>query len=95
MTAARFLHTWLPWRMPFLNMRNHRKMLVVDGTLAFMGGINIGAENSARLLQTPSWSDMHFRVEGPVVRAVMEAFARDWSFTANESAGTGYLVAAT
>ena len=29
--AARFLHTWLPWRMPFLNMRNHRKMLVVDG----------------------------------------------------------------
>ena len=32
--AARFLHTWVPWRMPFLNMRNHRKMLVVDGTLA-------------------------------------------------------------
>ena len=30
-TAARFLHTWLPWRMPFLNMRNHRKLLVVDG----------------------------------------------------------------
>ena len=30
--AARFLHTWLPWRMPFLNMRNHRKLLVVDGS---------------------------------------------------------------
>ena len=29
--AARFLHTWLPWRMPFLNMRNHRKLLIVDG----------------------------------------------------------------
>ena len=47
--VASFLHTWLPWRMPFLNMRNHRKLLVVDGSIAFLGGINIGVENSARL----------------------------------------------
>ena len=36
-TAARFLHTWLPWRMPFLNMRNHRKLLVVDGSAGLHG----------------------------------------------------------
>jgi cardiolipin synthase len=83
--AARFLHTWLPWRMPFLNMRNHRKILVTDGALAFMGGINIGAENSARLSGPQHIRDVHFRVEGPVVREVMDAFARDWSFTTNET----------
>ena len=30
--TARFLHTWVPWRMPFLNMRNHKKLLIIDGT---------------------------------------------------------------
>ena len=83
--TARFLHTWLPWRMPFLNMRNHRKILVTDGTLAFMGGINVGAENSARLSGSHQIRDVHFRVEGPVVRVIMDAFARDWVFTTNEA----------
>jgi cardiolipin synthase len=83
--AALFLHTWLPWRMPFLNMRNHRKLLVVDGALAFTGGMNIGAENSKRLHPKDFITDIHFRVEGPVVRLVMDAFARDWSFTTGEA----------
>ncbi|HVV26348.1 MAG TPA: phospholipase D-like domain-containing protein [Rhizomicrobium sp.] len=82
--ADRFLHTWLPWRMPFLNMRNHRKILVVDGSLAFTGGINIGAENCTRFAAKPI-GDVHFRVEGPIVRVVMDAFARDWSFTTDET----------
>ena len=83
--TARFLHTWLPWRMPFLNMRNHRKLLVVDGRLAFMGGMNIGAENSRKLHPQDFITDIHFRVQGPVVRSVMDAFARDWSFTTDET----------
>lgn len=83
--AARFLHTWLPWRMPFLNMRNHRKLLVADGSLAFLGGINIGVENSARLSGTHQILDVHFRVEGPIVRVALDAFARDWNFTTGET----------
>ena len=82
--CERFLHTWLPWRMPFLNMRNHRKLLVADGRLGFMGGINIGAENSASLRPKHHIDDVHFRVEGPVVRQLMAAFAQDWDFTAGE-----------
>ena len=82
--AARFLHTWLPWRMPFLNMRNHRKLLVVDGASAFMGGMNIAAEYSRRLADHDYVDDIHFRVEGPVARSLMEAFARDWTFTTDE-----------
>jgi cardiolipin synthase len=82
--VERFLHTWLPWRMPFLNMRNHRKLLVVDGSTAFLGGINVGVENSARLSGRHRIDDVHFKVEGPVVRVVMDAFARDWTFTTEE-----------
>ena len=84
-TAARFLHTWLPWRMPFLNRRNHRKILVVDGELAFMGGMTSGAENSQTLHPKDFITDIHFRVRGPVVRLIMDAFARDWNFTTGES----------
>jgi cardiolipin synthase A/B len=83
-TVASFLHTWAPWRMPFLNMRNHRKLMVVDGSTAFLGGINVGAENSARLSGPRRIDDVHFKVEGPVVRVVMDAFARDWTFTTEE-----------
>ncbi len=83
-SAARFLHTWVPWRMPFLNMRNHKKLLIVDGALGFTGGLNIGAENLARAPIAERVGDIHMRIEGPVVRQLMESFARDWSFTAEE-----------
>lgn len=84
-TVESFLHTWLPWRMPFLNMRNHRKLLIVDGALAFLGGVNVGAENRSRYTGKRPIRDVHFRVEGPVVRVVMDAFARDWTFTTEEA----------
>lgn len=83
-SCARFMHSFLPWRMPFLNMRDHRKILVIDGQVGFMGGLNIGAEN---LLAHPAKvpvSDTHFRLEGPVVQQLTEAFAKDWLFTTNE-----------
>jgi cardiolipin synthase len=83
--AARFLHTWLPWRMPFLNMRNHRKLMVVDGSIAFLGGINIGVENCAHLMRKRQVRDVHFRVEGPAACVVMDAFARDWTFSTDEN----------
>ncbi|HET7083421.1 MAG TPA: phospholipase D-like domain-containing protein [Rhizomicrobium sp.] len=87
--VARFLHTWLPWRMPFLNMRNHRKLLVADGHTAFLGGINIGVENCARFSGARQIRDVHFKVEGPAAAVVMEAFARDWTFTTEEVLDAG------
>jgi len=84
-TVARFLHHWLPWRMPYLNMRSHKKILVVDGSIGFTGGINIGCENVlARHPRNPV-HDVHFRVDGPVVRHLMASFAEDWNFTAGET----------
>ncbi|MEJ2375354.1 MAG: phospholipase D-like domain-containing protein [Pseudolabrys sp.] len=82
--AARFLHTWLPWRMPFLNMRNHKKLLIVDGTVGFTGGLNIEAEHSFRLSSKNYVDGVQVRIEGPVTRQLMDTFARDWSFTTDE-----------
>jgi len=82
--AARFLHSYFPWRMPFLNLRNHRKLMLVDGRLAFTGGINIGNENVLAGRPSHPVRDVHFRIEGPVVEQLVEAFADDWLFQTGE-----------
>lgn len=82
--VARFLHSYFPWRMPFVNLRNHRKLLVVDGRVAFTGGLNIGAENVVSGNPAHPVRDTHFRIEGPVVEQLTDAFADDWQFTTGE-----------
>lgn len=82
--VARFLHTFIPWRMPYLNMRTHKKILVVDGRIGFTGGMNIGAENIQASNPRHPVLDMHFRIDGPVVAHLMQGFAEDWAFTTGE-----------
>ena len=82
--VKRFLHSYFPWRTPFLNLRNHRKILVVDGRLAFVGGLNIGDENVEAGNPQHPVRDTHFRIEGPVVAQLVEAFADDWLFQTGE-----------
>ncbi|MFT8715673.1 cardiolipin synthase [Gluconobacter potus] len=90
--CARFMHSVWPWRMPFINLRNHRKILVVDGTIGFMGGLNIGEENMLRLRTKLPVADTHFRLQGPIVHQLAVAFAWDWSFTTGEELeGERYL----
>lgn len=79
--ASRFLHSPLPWRMPFLNLRCHKKLLVTDGRVAFMGGLNIGAENLTAAHPAKAVHDTHFRVEGRIVTQLVRSFADDWYFT--------------
>ncbi len=82
--VARFLHSYFPWRTPFVNLRNHRKLLVIDGRVAFTGGLNIGAENVVAGNPAHPVRDTHFRIEGPVVEQLTDAFADDWQFTTGE-----------
>jgi len=81
---ALFGRTLLPWRMPYMNLRNHRKILVVDGHIGFTGGINI--REGSLLQRTPQHAvqDLHFRFDGPVVGHLMHTFAQDWVFTTHE-----------
>ncbi|HLY56349.1 MAG TPA: phospholipase D-like domain-containing protein [Stellaceae bacterium] len=81
--SALFLHNWAPWRMPLLNLRNHKKLLIVDGAVGFTGGLNIARANVRALGGTIV--DVHFRLDGPVVAHLMAAFAEDWGFTTGEA----------
>ncbi|MBI2255431.1 MAG: cardiolipin synthase [Proteobacteria bacterium] len=82
--VARFLHSFVPWRMTFLNLRSHKKILVIDGRRAFIGGINISSDNVQAHRTANPVRDEHFSIEGPVVTQIMEAFATDWIFTTGE-----------
>lgn len=71
-------------RMPYANLRSHRKILVVDGCIAFTGGMNIRADFVLAQAGDNLSSDTHFRVEGPVVLQLISVFASDWLFTTGE-----------
>ena len=61
-----------------LNNRTHRKLLVVDGTIGFTGGVGIADEWQGHAQDTDHWRDMHFKVEGPVVAEMQAAFQDNW-----------------
>jgi len=83
--TALFLHSFLPWKMPFLNLRLHKKMLIVDGTIAFVGGLNIGAENILASQPKSPVRDHHFKIVGPVVSEIEREFGEDWQFATGKS----------
>lgn len=72
-------------RMPYANLRSHRKVLVVDGRIGFTGGMNVRAAFVTALSGAATNVDTHFRVEGPIVTQLMSVFAHDWNFTTHES----------
>ena len=82
--CATFLPTIIPWRFQYSNLRTHRKILVVDGQIAFTGGINIREGNCLAWQPKYPVQDIHFRVTGPVVTQLQEVFADDWEFCTDE-----------
>jgi cardiolipin synthase len=78
---------FLPLRQGiYINLRNHRKILVVDGQTGFTGGMNIGDRHLAgRPAGPPPVRDIHFKVEGPVVRDLQQVFLEDWFFVTGEA----------
>lgn len=82
--VKRFLPAFPSLHLMTLNLRNHRKVLVVDGRIAFTGGINIRHGNMLADKPANAVQDLHFLVEGPVVAQLQEAFVNDWAFTTGE-----------
>ena len=74
----------IPLPHPYSNLRNHRKMLVVDGGLGFCGGLNIRDSCLLARHSPDATHDIHFRVRGPVVAHLLDAFMFDWEFTTRE-----------
>ena len=83
--VALFMSDVLGLRLAYANLRSHRKLLVIDGVLAFTGGMNIRAGFMAAYASEAPTRDAHFRVEGPVVSQLMLVFAHDWEFTTGEN----------
>jgi cardiolipin synthase len=82
--AQRFLPPRLfPPRLS-INMRNHRKLLLVDGETGFLGGMNIGGREVGKT-GARRMADLHFKVCGPVLRELGESFGVDWRFAAKET----------
>ena len=78
--VAGFSGTRSLWRRFRLNFRNHRKVVVVDGSQAFMGGLNVGDEYLGRDPAIGAWRDTHLAVEGPIVQGIQLSFLRDWYY---------------
>jgi cardiolipin synthase len=86
--TARFLSAFSKSGTRFINLRNHRKILVVDGNVAFIGGMNIrhGNVTEAPFINRAKslTQDVHFKVRGPVINQINAVFEADWQFAANE-----------
>jgi cardiolipin synthase len=74
-----------PWRSRIqVNLRNHRKLAVIDGEVAFLGGMNIGDEYLGKDAWFGYWRDSFLKLEGPAVAGVQRVFAEDWDFAVRE-----------
>lgn len=72
----RFGHVW---RRPWPNLRTHRKIVVIDGRVAYTGGMNVTDEQDERL-GDQAYRDLHLRLEGEVVRRLQLVFCEDWAY---------------
>jgi cardiolipin synthase len=85
LTAASFLPTGLRGWLRYANLRNHRKILVVDGRIGFTGGTNIREGHWLAVNPKSPVQCLHFRLDGPVVAHLQQAFAVDWAFATGET----------
>jgi len=83
--VATFLPTRTPRFFRYANLRNHRKLLVVDGTVGFTGGMNIREGHQLSLGPSSPVRCLHFQFDGPIVTDMMRVFAADWAFTTGEA----------
>ena len=68
-----------------INFRNHRKIVVIDGSLAYLGGSNIGDEYLGKSKRFGNWKDSHMRLTGSAVSPLMLRFIMDWNFAAKKA----------
>ncbi|MBT8084615.1 MAG: PLDc N-terminal domain-containing protein, partial [Woeseia sp.] len=81
--VARFLPPRLFPPGVHVNLRNHRKLLIIDDEVAYAGGMNIGDNHTATADRPRKVSDVHFALRGPVLTELAAVFRSDWHFATN------------
>ncbi|WP_418791936.1 cardiolipin synthase [Phosphitispora sp. TUW77] len=79
-----FLPVIIPYITNKLNYRNHRKIVVIDGSVGFMGGLNVGDEYLGYHPNLGKWRDTHLKLEGAAVHFLQIIFMLDWEFVSHE-----------
>lgn len=80
----RFHSTRGPGNFFQYNFRNHRKVIVVDGERAWVGGFNVGSEYLGRDPEIGAWRDTHIRIDGPAALGLQVAFVEDWHWSTDD-----------
>lgn len=75
-----FMNVSLPWFKSRMNYRNHRKVVVIDGKIGYVGGMNVGNN----YLLNPNWRDTHLRIGGKGVYGLQHSFMADWHTSNDE-----------
>ena len=83
--VAKFLPPKLLPPTLYINLRNHRKILVIDGNQGFTGGMNLGGRHMVNAGGKHCTADIHFKVRGPVVSQLQATFVNDWKFVTKET----------
>lgn len=87
-------HPLAPWAARWYpNRRDHRKIVVVDGRVAFLGGLNLAERYAEEFAGDRAWRDLVLEIEGPAVREVVRLFMGTWARVGGDLEGTGDLVA--
>lgn len=81
---AVFFPPFVPWLNVRINYRNHRKICIIDGREAFIGGFNIGDEYLGKSKKFGNWRDTHIKIKGSAISSLQWRFFLDWRFAAGE-----------
>lgn len=75
-----------------LNYRNHRKIIVIDGKIGYLGGFNIGKEYISRDVKFGHWRDTHLKIGGKAVKELEKWFVRDWKSVKKDTVEAGEVM---
>jgi cardiolipin synthase len=82
------------WQRPWLNLRSHRKIVVIDGRIGYTGSVNISDDHDERQRED-AFRDLHMRMEGEAVLRLQRVFVEDWIYAAGDDACVGEIAAQT
>ncbi len=83
-SAAAFIPLTIPVPNTWVNYRNHRKIVIVDGQVGYLGGLNVGDEYLDGGDRFPFWRDTHLEIRGDALDILQGVFISDWQFTTGE-----------